>query len=171
MAKLKGRIDFEVRIIGQGSQAARWKRYAKKLGLQSKIQWLGALPPSPARQHFEWAHVLAFSSLRDTTGSALFQALETGLPVVALDHQGARDIITEECGLKVPVNRPSQVVDDLAAAIEQIAAMPEDQFSQLCEGALQRAKELSWYNLGQQIQTLYNEVTQSAMRDAALSDA
>ena len=47
------------------------------------------------------------------TGVVGLEALSRGVPVVCLDHQGPGDIVTGDCGVKIPVTTPAQVSQDL----------------------------------------------------------
>ncbi|MEZ6116171.1 MAG: glycosyltransferase [Pirellulaceae bacterium] len=158
LARQKGSLPFELTVIGQGSQQARWQSMSNQLGLAQHIRWLGALQPAEARLHFASAHALVFTSLRDTTGSALFQALEVGLPIVCLDHQGAKDIVTSACGIKVPVESPQQVVQDLASALHDLYHLSNEDYDAMTGNALRRARELSWERLGERINHIYDRV-------------
>ncbi len=89
------------------------------------MQWRGWLPLAEALQLYASADLFVFTSLRDTSGTVVLEALSRGLPVICLDHQGVRDLITPECGIKVPVTRPSEVIAGLAEAITKLARDPD----------------------------------------------
>ena len=160
LSQLPPDFPFSVRVIGDGSRRKSWERLAKSLGIADRIDWRGGMLIEQARAEFEWGDVLVFSSLRDTTGSALFQALEVGLPVICFDHQGARDIIDERCGIKLKVETPKQAVRDLANAFEELHNNPE-QLSVLHRGALERAAEISWKSIGRQVVDIYKQITKT----------
>ena len=55
---------------------------------------MGWLPHQEAIAQYAWADAFVFSSLRDTTGTVVVEALAAGLPVICLDHQGVHDVVT-----------------------------------------------------------------------------
>ncbi len=110
-------VPVKIRVLGDGCARKRWQAMAEKLGLKDRIEWLGWMPRDQAVAQLGWADVFAFTSLRDTTGTVMLEALQAGLPIICLDHQGAADVVTPACGIKVKVTHPRQVVADLAAAI------------------------------------------------------
>ncbi len=43
------------------------------------------------------------TSLKDLTSTVLLEALAQGVPVICPDHCGFADVVTGECGLKIPM--------------------------------------------------------------------
>jgi glycosyltransferase involved in cell wall biosynthesis len=66
-----------------------------------------------------------------------------GLPVVALDHQGASDILPDDASIKVPVGDAEETADRLARAIAMLAANPEMRAS-MSRAARDFAQRSTW---------------------------
>jgi glycosyltransferase involved in cell wall biosynthesis len=147
-------VPFRVRIIGNGSQRKQCEQLAKDFGIDKHIEWVGQLSYQETLRQYEWANVFVFTSMRDTSGNVMLEALSAGLPVVAVDHQGAHDIITDRCGIKIPVESPDQCATDIAAALERLAT-DSDQRHRLSEGARQRAEMYSWERQSVQMKDIY----------------
>src|SRR5205823_7645001 len=96
LAKLPKGVACEVRVLGEGPLEMSWRGLAGRLGVDRSLTWMGWLPHAEALAQCEWADVLAFTSLRDTSGNVVLEALGAGVPVVCLDHQGVGDIVTED---------------------------------------------------------------------------
>ena len=154
LAQLPADLPWEARILGQGRSRAAWQRMAQRLGVADRITWTGWLPHAEALKQYAWADVFAFTSLRDTFPTVLLEALAAGTPVICLDHQGMRDIVTERCGVKLPVTRPAQVAGDLAATLAALARDPE-RWETLSRGAVERAREFRWSRLGDEMAAIY----------------
>jgi glycosyltransferase involved in cell wall biosynthesis len=73
----------------------------------------------------------------------LLEALSFGVPVICLDHCGFSAVVTDACGIKIPVIKPSQFITDLARAIIRLYK-DEALRRALSEGAVLRAKEFTW---------------------------
>jgi glycosyltransferase involved in cell wall biosynthesis len=158
LARLPAGTDCEIRIAGEGPAEGRWRRLARRLGVDHRITWMGWLSYDRAMEQYAWADALAFCSLRDTTGTAVLEALGASLPVLCLDHQGVGEVVTDRCGIKIPVTTPSEVIDRLAAAIETMSGDP-DLCARLSRGAHQRAEEFLWESQARRLFALYRRVT------------
>jgi len=164
LASLQHDLDFELRILGKGPLEAEWKRIAAELGLAQRCHFLGHLPLSEAIAQLEWSHLFVFTSLRDTSGNVVLEALSYGVPVLCFDHQGVCDIVTSvgnigvmACGIKIPVTEPKQAVADIAAAIRTLAA-DRALLLQLSFGATERAQHYLWSANGDRVNDLYRRL-------------
>jgi len=157
LAALPKSMDWQLRVCGDRSARRPLRKLAGRLGISDRIEWMGWLTREQYYENYRWADMFAFTSLRDTSGNVMFEALSYGVPVVCLDHQGAAEIIDESCGLKVPVESPRQVGRDLVSAIVHLAGDP-DLYESLSRGALDRASNLTWPKLGEQMRDVYEQV-------------
>ncbi|MDB4306206.1 glycosyltransferase [bacterium] len=160
LAQLPDSVPYELRILGKGPLEARWKRMARKQGIESHCRWLGWLPLHEAYAQYDWADLFVFTSLRDTAGTVVLEALGRGVPVVCLDHQGAGDVVTHACGVKIPVTNPKKVTADLANALVALANDPE-RFDSLSGGALLRAEEFLWSRHGERLAGIFRRVLEN----------
>lgn len=57
---------------------------------------------------YDNADVFVFTSLRDTSGNVVLEAMSHGLPVIAINHHGVGEIVTDETGIRIdPVSYDS----------------------------------------------------------------
>jgi glycosyltransferase involved in cell wall biosynthesis len=157
LAGLPDDVRYELRVIGDGKLKTRWQRLARQTGVAQHAQWLGWLPRAETWEHYRRADVFVFTSLRDTTGTVVLEALAAGLPVICLDHQGAHDFVTEQCGIKIPVTTPKQVIGGLRDAIAALAR-DRDRRRQLSAGAAARAEQYLWSRHGERLAAIYRLV-------------
>ncbi|MBM4088733.1 MAG: glycosyltransferase family 4 protein [Planctomycetes bacterium] len=157
LATLPADVSCELRVLGSGPRERRMRQLARRRGIDHRVTWLGWLPHAEAIAQFAWADVFLFTSLRDTTGTVLVEALGAGVPVVTFDHQGAADVVDATCGVKVAVtNRPDavrrfcQVLTDLARHPSQLAALKR--------GCLQRAARYVWASTTAKLIEVYRQV-------------
>ncbi len=164
LASLPADSKYELKILGKGPMRKAWEALALKRGI--KAEWLGFVPYTEIMQQYDWADVFVFTSLRDTSGNVMLEALSRGVPVICPDHQGAADIIEVNSGIKIPVNSPRQLISNFADAVEMLA---EDRhlLARLSQGALERARYFLWENNGAQMAEIYRHAlsaSQSATR-------
>lgn len=157
LARLPADVAYELRVVGEGRKKRRWQRLARRRGVDGHVTWMGRLPHHDALEQYRWADVFVFSSLRDNLGTVILEALAGGLPVVCLDHNGAHDVINDQCGVKIPVTTPEQVIAGLADALVRLARDPLDR-ERLSRGALERSQQYRWSSLGDDMAAVYRQV-------------
>jgi glycosyltransferase involved in cell wall biosynthesis len=152
---------FSLTILGAGPEERRWRRLARRRGLENRLHWAGWVSREEARRWYDWAHLFVFTSLRDTSGNVVLEALARGVPVLCLDHQGAGDMVTSECGVKIPVTTPARVMTTMRRVLLEFSGSP-DRLAVLSRGALARAAELSWERQGERMAAVYAAVLQDS---------
>ena len=106
VAQIPPDMAIELRILGSGTQERSLKKLALRLEIEDRLDWV-PLPDCGGRdEHYQWADMFAFTSLRDTSGTGLLESLAAGVPIVGLDHQGAHDIMTRDCAMPISVKTP-----------------------------------------------------------------
>lgn len=154
---LPASIEYQVRILGEGPLEKRWRRLVRKSGIEQHCRWMGWLPHDEAVAQNAWADVLVFTSLRDTAGTVLLEALGHGVPVICLDHQGCGDIVTSNCGIKIPVTTADEAVSKMRDAVISLA-QDRGKLRKFSCGAVERAHEYLWSRQGERIADIYEKV-------------
>ncbi|HUQ79573.1 MAG TPA: glycosyltransferase [Gemmatimonadaceae bacterium] len=95
--------DVDLVVAGTGSLRAALEEQARALGIGDRVHFLGQR--SDVAALLEHAQALLLPSLREGLPLSLLEAMASGVPVVATDIGGTRDLVThDETGLLVPVN-------------------------------------------------------------------
>lgn len=110
--------NFQLDVIGSGNDMVYCKRLVETYGLHEHIHFLGSLPYDEVNEHYDNADVFIFTSLRDTSGNVVLEAMSHGLPVVALNHHGVGEIVTGETGMLIEVSSYVQMQQDIINAIQ-----------------------------------------------------
>lgn len=109
---------FECLILGDGHHRPHCEQLAARMGLQSKVRFLGYVAPSEMRTFYSDASVGVVSSVwPEPFGAVGLEAMRYEVPVVAFDAGGIREWLTHgENGFLVPwMNRSefAQRIDQL----------------------------------------------------------
>ncbi len=163
LAKLSD-VPFMLTVLGDGPQLGRWKQLTQRLGLAQRVTFFGRLPFPEAVAQMDQAELFCFPSLRDTSGNVVLEALAAGVPVVCFDHQGVGDIITPECGVKLPVISPARAIEDLARTIRQLANDPPC-LLHMSEAATIRARDFLWDKSGDWMFAAYRKLAPAAEQE------
>lgn len=156
---ISSKDNIELHVIGQGKCTAKWKAKAKNLHLDN-IVWHGWVQRDEAINIMKECHLFCITSIADLTSTVLLEALSMGLPVIALDHVGFSNTITNNCGIKIKIQSKNQVVHDFAQAITRIE-QDETYRQELSRGAFLRAKDFSWEGKIQEINKIYEQVVKN----------
>jgi glycosyltransferase involved in cell wall biosynthesis len=155
IAAVPEHVQVHLSIVGDGPLAAQLPRWMDELGVGRRVSYLGGLAWDEVARCYRDHHALLFTSLRDSTGAQLLEAMSFGLPILALDQHGARNFVPSEAGIKVPVHSPQQVVDDLASAIVSLAEDP-DLGQRMKQAAWRFARSQSWRQRAEVMMGMYS---------------
>jgi len=109
-------------IVGTGPEQKRLERQGDELGLGNRVHWLGFRRDMPDLLSNFDAFVLPSLSESEAFPNTLAEAMAVGLPCITTDVGSVREIVEDEVsGLLVAPGS----VDELAAAIQRLAADPD----------------------------------------------
>ena len=117
-------VAARLRIAGTGELEDELRRRARDAGVAECVEFLGALPHDAMPGFYAAADVFLFTSLQDTSGNVVLEAMAHGLPVVALDHHGVPEMVCDDCGVRVLVGDRASVIAGFADALQRFAANP-----------------------------------------------
>jgi glycosyltransferase involved in cell wall biosynthesis len=154
---LKPTMRVKLLIAGDGPARAEWEELARGLGLGSRVRFLGKVPFHEMQSLFRQSDAFLFTSLCDSSGSVVLEAMSYGLPVITLDHQGIGAFAPEDAAIKVPVTTPAETVGAFADAIVAIFMSPERR-RQLGLGSRRYALSQTWAHRAEQMSCWYEEL-------------
>lgn len=155
------RIPYKLTVVGDGPQGREVQKWILEKGLEEKVKWIGAVPWVKVRSAYQKHDVLLFTSLRDSSGTQLLEAMSQGLPIITLDHHGARDFVPEKASIKVPVSDAEGTANALARAIETFYELPASEKGAMAEAAFAFSQQHSWPRKAEQMVKYYQKVLRS----------
>jgi len=114
-------VKFRLRMAGRGPWQEMMRERVQEMGLVGVVEVVGVVPFEEMSNFYASAGVFLFTSLQDTNGTVLLEAMAHGLPVVSLDHHGAANILSPEWGVKVPIASPAETIEGMADALQGLA--------------------------------------------------
>jgi len=143
LAQVKSSTPFKLTLIGGGATERYMPEWVKKLGLQKRVKHLGFLSWDKVREQYKNHDIFLFTSLRDSCGAQLLEAMAFALPIITLNHHGARDIVPDNAAIKVSVSNPNKTVSELARAIEYMYENPDKRLA-MGKAGYHYAKTQTW---------------------------
>jgi glycosyltransferase involved in cell wall biosynthesis len=113
------RSDISFILAGRGRDLDKLKKKVRKLGLQDKFIFLGQVGKDQLVQLYQNATLFAFPSYHEGLPTVLLEAMSCGLPVIATDVRGNRDLISSgKNGILVPSRSPKEIADAILRLLD-----------------------------------------------------
>jgi glycosyltransferase involved in cell wall biosynthesis len=88
--------NARLKIVGNGFEETRLRVLTEKLGLSDKVVFTGRVPNSDMPAIYETADVYAAMPQEEAMGHTYIEALAAGLPVIATNTNGSREILADK---------------------------------------------------------------------------
>lgn len=151
-------------VTGDGGSRSAMQRAFSTEGLEDRVRFTGILTGQALHDAYASQDVFAFTSVSETQGLVLVEAMAAGVPVVALDAPGVREVVHDgQNGRLLPQNAN---VSMFAKALNGLASASLEAKASLRESAEQTANRFSTEHCLDEILDLY----QHAMMDGTSSD-
>jgi len=156
--------DLQVIITGNGPERTGYERRIREGGLEAFFHFAGFLPREEYEALWHYSDVFVFTSLRETTGVALIEAMGRGKPVVVIDNGGPGEMVAPDGGIRVACSTLEEAVGGFARALSELHASPS-----LRARLGRNAKALveanfTWEAVSARMRALYEEVAASPGR-------
>ena len=120
VSQLNTESPYIIDIYGDGEQRHMLEKKVKTYQLENRIVFHGNISFTEMQKQYEKADIYCLPSLRETTGTAVFEAMANKLPIIALKQNGVKDIVKNDCGILVDIKSKDQVVYDFSIALKML---------------------------------------------------
>jgi len=160
----KKHSNFRVVLIGDGPQRNELETLVTELGIEDRVTFTGQIPFSEVAAYLKAADLFGFASITETQGLVTMEAMAAGLPAVAVDASGTRDIIENgKQGYLVP-NDASALAKSIMHLLESTERMHKFK-----SNALKRAKAFDVKSCTKQLVDVYKQAIQDKMNEKYVS--
>jgi 1,2-diacylglycerol 3-alpha-glucosyltransferase len=150
-------------LVGKGESVSRIEQLFAAHGADKQLVYAGLKRGQSVADAYAAMDAFVFTSLTDTQGLVLTEAMAAGNPVFALDAPGARDMITHERnGYVFPRDTPPAIFAQRLEAILQDKA----RMASLKAAPAEDAREVSIPKCTQAMLELYQSVIETTRTDA-----
>jgi glycosyltransferase involved in cell wall biosynthesis len=160
---LAQRPDAVFLIVGTGDAASAMQRILQAYAQPQRIFMAGSRTGQDLADAYAAMDVFAFSSKSETQGMVLAEAMAAGVPAVALDAPGAREIVNDTNGRLLAAEASAE---DFAGALAELTKS-RDQLRQLSVAARQTAREFSLEKCADRVLELYGHLVRDFSRSTA----
>jgi exopolysaccharide biosynthesis WecB/TagA/CpsF family protein len=150
-------VPLRLLIAGDGEMRESWEHCARSLRVESKVEFLGRIRWGDMPELYQRADAFLFTSLRDSFGTQVLEAMAQGLPILTLDHQGVATFVPADAGIKIPVTNPRETVRGIGEGIRWLAQNPEAR-RRLGQAGRAFTETQTWEKRAEWMSKLYGEV-------------
>jgi 1,2-diacylglycerol 3-alpha-glucosyltransferase len=137
---IASRPDAHFLVIGTGPSEQAIRSSFARAGIGARLHNAGILQQQQLTDALHAMDVFAFASRSETQGMVLTEAMAAGLPVVALDAPGVREVVRDNINGRLLCE---ETTADFSAALHWLADLPGDEIRALQQAALATAADFS----------------------------
>lgn len=162
---LHARPEAEFLVVGSGPmQPVLRERFATQ-DLSARLHLAGTLEGQHLADAYNAMDAFAFSSKSETQGMVLAEAMAAGLPAVALDAPGVREVVRD--GDNGRLLAGTATAQEFAAAIDWLRCRTAGERARLVDGARGTAHELSLSRTADRSLALYSRLARHGRHDGS----
>lgn len=142
-------------VVGHGPSEEEIRRVCEEAGVADRLHEAGVLKGQPLIDAYHAMDVFAFASKSETQGLVVAEAMAAGIPVVAIDAPGVREVVRDQENGRLLM---AESIDEFADALRWMASRPARERRALRSVAKQTAEQLSMARCATTALALYERV-------------
>lgn len=149
--------NVEFHILGKGPEEEKLKKTIAELGLIYKVIIHGWLPLAEVPKLYKNASVFLFPS-HEGAGMVVPEALSYKLPVICFDNPGPGDMVTEECGVKIPYTDYEKSISQFSFALFDLYHNSEKREDMAIMAKKHFDLNYEWNSKGSKLREIYESI-------------
>lgn len=131
------RSDRSLRLwlVGDGPFREECRTMARSFGIGDRVRFVGFVPRDEVNRYYAAADLFVFPSMTETQGLVVLEAMNYGLPAIAVGGGGASENVESGINGFVVKNDPDEFAQACTQTLED-----DSLYSRLSEGALRTAR-------------------------------
>lgn len=143
MQQLKSYPGITLTVVGHGEMQQEIEDCIKEYSLEDTVRLTGKVPYGEMRSYYDSHDVFFFTSLRDSNGVQVIEAMAFGMPVITLNLHGQGIIVSDETGIRCSPQSPTIAVAELKEAVLELYNNPA-KVSSMSAKAAEYASRQKW---------------------------
>ncbi len=146
--------QISFRVLGDGNERKNLEELSKELKVEKNVEFVGRVPREKTPSYYQEASLFVLPSLNEGMSNAMLEALASGLPIIATDTGGTKELLKDgENGFIIKMKDS----DDIAEKIKKLIGNNELREKM---GAKSRkiAENMSWKKIAEEYFNLYNNI-------------
>jgi len=111
--------DVELIMVGGGKMGRDLRSILKRYDGSQKVKLMGWVERKKVLEFMKECDVFIFPSF-EGGGMVVLEAMSYGKPVICLNYGGAKELITDECGIKISVSNRMQMINEISESLDKL---------------------------------------------------
>jgi 1,2-diacylglycerol 3-alpha-glucosyltransferase len=150
-------------VVGTGPSEDAVRDAFSSSGMEAQLHIAGILQEQRLTDALHAMDLFAFASTSETQGMVLTEAMAAGLPVVALDAPGAREVVRDKQNGRLLLEATPTT---FSAALQWVSDLPPEKLHGLKQAALATAKVFSMPNSADKALACFGALESRSIADA-----
>lgn len=161
LLQLKTEQPYIVDIYGDGVQREELKNYVNDTGLDNRVVFHGKVAFQEMQECYKNGDIYVLPSLRETTGTALLEAMANKLPVISFMQNGAKYVVGDDAGILVELRTTEETVAGLAQAIKTLIENPDLRINYGNNAYKKVQDKYTWSKRVEMLDSVYRAISES----------
>ena len=140
---MKRNDNIHFLVVGTGPIQDQIRNLFDEHGLGHRLHLTGTLQGQPQSDAYSAMDVFGFASTSETQGMVLTEAMAAGVPVVALDASGCREVVEDRINGRLILQHSTR---ELIGGLQWVHDLTKAEYQQLCQAARDTAERFSMEN-------------------------
>jgi glycosyltransferase involved in cell wall biosynthesis len=140
-------------IVGDGALRGQVREHVASLGLTKVVAMPGALHGKDLEAAYERADLLLLTSVNESFGMVLIEAMTKALPIVSVDIPAVRNVASSGVNAILAAAAP----DAIAEAVRCLLA-DRELYAAMSKANLEKAPEFGWPPVAAQLKAIYSSL-------------
>jgi glycosyltransferase involved in cell wall biosynthesis len=154
-------------VVGEGPSVEAIQTMFTQAEVHTQVHFAGIQQGDALLDHYNAMNVFVFASKTETQGMVLAEAMAAGIPVIALDAPGAREIVRDYVNGRLV---SAEEVSAFMLALSEISTLSRPDYLSWQEAALNTAQQFSRENSLKKFLELYTELLTVTQKSRGLDD-
>jgi len=119
-ALIKRNIEAYILVCGDGPDYEALEEAIYQQGLTDYFLLTGAVEHEKVIAYMQTATLLLLPSAWEGIATVLYEAMAAGLPVIATDVGGQRELVTRDAGMLIPLSDDAQLVEAIVSVVQRL---------------------------------------------------
>jgi len=136
---------LRLKVVGEGDAKEDLEKQAKDLGISEKVEFTGRIKHDRLPKIYSDSQVFVLPSLNEGMSNTMLEALASGLPIIATDTGGTKELVENgENGFVVKKKDSQNIADKVERLISD-----SDLRRKMSVKSRQKAQDLSWKSVAE----------------------